>query len=87
MPPRKNPSAPKPAVSESAIDKLANQGDFKEVTPKKKKESMKNVPVGFTPSFLNDLDTFLEESMPGISRNAFIRMAAIEKLNGLTKQD
>lgn len=85
--PRKKPSAPTASVSESDIDKLANQGDFKEVTPKKKKESMKNVPVGFAPSFLEDLDSFLENSMPGISRNAFIRMAAIEKLNGLTKQD
>jgi hypothetical protein len=57
----------------------------KKNTQKKKKDSMKNILVGFTPSFLHELDVYLENEMPGIKRNSFIRMATIAHLKKLKK--
>ena len=67
---------------ENMVDTLAQAAQLRE-QPSVVSNRLKNVAVGFDPVFLENLDEYLALRMPGMSRNSFIRMAAIEKLDNL----
>jgi hypothetical protein len=78
--PSKKPSAVKNI--ENMVDSLAQGAQLREKAAVSNNR-LKNIAVGFDPAFLDTLDEYLSLRMPGMSRNSFIRMAAIEKLDNL----
>jgi len=77
------PSKKPQPLTESEVEQLANHAPLSEKRNSNQapKPRLKNIMVGFDESFLLELDSYLAAKMPGLSRNAWIRIAASDKLN------